>query len=152
MVQTEEVEKMIVILKKKVENSNEEINDLIDVEKGNFKEQKAAFDKNVEDFREDFLAKAPKEMKEFSAEEIKSSYEIMDKYYDMTIKLEEEKKRNNDMELLLKIPLSYNKQISDCLNDLKLYKTMWDHIAYLFSIFENWKVLRMKEIDSKKIE
>lgn len=54
MVQTEEVEKMIIILKKKVENSNEEINDLIDVEKGNFKEQKATFDKNVEDFREDF--------------------------------------------------------------------------------------------------
>lgn len=91
-------------------------------------------------------------MKEFSAEEIKVSYETMNTYFEKTIKLEEEKKRNNDMELLLKIPLSYNKQISDCLNDLKLYKTMWDHIAYLFSIFENWKVLRMKEIDSKKIE
>ena len=51
------------------------------------------------------------------------------------------------MELLLKIPLSTNKQISDCMNDLKLLKQLWDYIAYLPKIFENWKLIKMDKVN-----
>ena len=127
--QTEEVEKNVVELKKKVENANEDISELIDKEKENFRTGKRNFEDEVEAFRKEFIENAPKELKDFSGEEIKNAYEIMDNYYDRTIKLDEQKKKNNDMELLLKIPLSTNKQISDCLNDLKLYKSLLEYVA-----------------------
>ena len=52
------------------------------------------------------------------------------------------------MELLLKIPLSTNKQISDCLNDLKLYKQLWDYIAFFHKIFENWRQIKMDKVNA----
>ena len=147
LIKTEEVEKNIPDLKKKVENLSEEINDLIDKEKANFRVNKKKFDEDVEAFRQEFTQKAPKELKSFTAEEIKEAYETMDEFYKRTIKFEEEMKKNNDMELLLKIPLSKNKQISDCLDDLKLYKTMWDYIAFYFEIFESWRGIKMDKIN-----
>lgn len=55
------------------------------------------------------------------------------------------------MELLLKIPLSTNKQISDCMNDLKLLKQLWDYIAYLHKIFENWKLIKMDKVNANNL-
>ena len=75
----------------------------------------------------------------------------MDEYYERTIKFEEEKKKNNDMELLLKIPLSTNKQISDCMNDLKLLKQLWDYISFFHKIFEKWKTEKMDKVDAGKL-
>ena len=147
LLKTEEVEKAIPELKKKVENLNEEINDLIDKEKTNFRANKQKFDEEVEAFRTEFIQKAPKELKEFTIEEINNAYATMDQFYKRTIKYEEEMKKNNDMELLLKIPLSKNKQISDCLNDLKLYKTMWDYVAFYYQIFEDWRKIKMDKIN-----
>ena len=149
--QTEEVEKNVVELKKKVENANEDISELIDKEKENFRTGKRNFEDEVEAFRKEFIENAPKELKDFSGEEIKNAYEIMDNYYDRTIKLDEQKKKNNDMELLLKIPLSTNKQISDCLNDLKLYKSLWDYVAYFHEIFENWAQIRMDKVNANNL-
>ena len=144
---TEEIEKNIPELKKKVENLNEEINDLIDKEKANFRVNKQKFDEDVENFRDEFKQKAPKELKEFTREEIENAYNTMNEFYVRTIKYEEQMKQNNDMELLLKIPLSKNKQIQDCLDDLKMFKTMWDYIAFYFEIFESWRVIKMDKIN-----
>ena len=149
--QTEEVEKNVVELKRKVENVNEEISDLIDHEKESFRVKKKEFEEKVEAFRKEFLENAPRELVNFSKEEIDNAYATMDKYYDETIELEKEKKINNDMELLLKIPLSTNKQISDCLNDLKLYKTLWDYVSYFFEIFDNWRLIKMDKINANNL-
>ena len=146
--QTEDVEKNIVELKKKVENANEEISELSDKEKENFRELKKNFEQNVESFRKEFLEKAPKTLEKFDDEEIENAYKIMDEFYVRTIELEEKKKKNNDMELLLKIPLSTNKQISDCLNDLKLYKQLWDYIDFFHKIFENWRQIKMDKVNA----
>ena len=55
--QTGEIEKNIVDLKKRVENANADISDLIDKEKENFRGLKKNFEQNVEDFRQEFLKK-----------------------------------------------------------------------------------------------
>ena len=149
--QTGEIEKNIVDLKKRVENANADISDLIDKEKENFRGLKKNFEQNVEDFRQEFLKKTPKDLVTFDDEEVDNAYKIMDEFYERTIKFEEEKKKNNDMELLLKIPLSTNKQISDCMNDLKLLKQLWDYIAYLHKIFENWKLIKMDKVNANNL-
>ena len=55
------------------------------------------------------------------------------------------------MELLLKIPLSTNKQISDCMNDLKLLKQLWDYVSFLHKIFENWRLIRMDKVNANQL-
>lgn len=54
---------------------------------------KKNFEQNVEDFRQEFLKKTPKDLVTFDDEEVDNAYKIMDEFYERTIKFEEEKRK-----------------------------------------------------------
>ncbi|MCQ2815633.1 MAG: AAA family ATPase [archaeon] len=151
ILKTQEIEKTAPELKKQVDSLSEEINELIEKEKQNFKQEKKDFEQQLQDFRKDFMDNAPKRMTEFTLEEVQKAYESLDDYYEKTLKLEEQMKKNNDMELLLKIPLSKNQEIGDCLRDLKMIKSVWDFASLNFEIYESWQQIKISDMDIRDL-
>ena len=148
LVETEEIEKNIKTLNKNVEEVRQNINELIEKESTSFKMVAKSFDHKVENFRNEFLIKIPKTIESFTLEEINWAYDKLDQFQKQLKEFEKEKKANNNMEHLLGLTQSNNKQISDCLSDLNLYKTLWDYASILCYIFENWKKMKMDKIEN----
>jgi dynein heavy chain len=154
--QTMELKQEIVVLKKNVDDVCQNINDLVEIEASNFKEEVKAFEQKVEKYRADFVANLPYKIEFFNEIEIKEAYAKLDNYYIELKHLEEKRKENNRMERLLNLSTSQNKQINDCLNDLKLCKVLWDYISLCYHSFENWKKMKWDKVNpdefSEKVE
>lgn len=148
LLETENITKNIVKLNKDVEEVFQNINDLIEKESANFKIVVDDFRMKVDNFRDELIKNVPNKIDAFSEEEIQNAYKTLDFYFKELQKLEEEKKKNNNMELLLGLNVSQNKQISDSFNDLTLYKLMWDYISLIYYAFENWKKMKWEKVDA----
>lgn len=145
--ETNEIQKSLEALYKETENVYENINELVETESDKFKIQVAAFQDKVDNFREEFKQNMPNKLENFDDEEIQKSYKILDTYFEKAMVLKKTKKQNNDMELLLNLQLSQNKQIHDCMSDLIMYRTIWDYVSVLFYTFDSWKKIKFSTIE-----
>ena len=147
ILETIETQKNIVSLYKDTENVYQNINELVEKESDKFKQHVSAFQDKVDIFREEFKKNMPNKLDDFSEEEILYAYKVLDDYYIKTQELKKQKKDNNDMELLLNLQLSQTRPITDCQNDLIMYKTIWDYVSVIFYTFDSWKKFKFAGIN-----
>jgi dynein heavy chain len=116
------------------------------------KQTQKDFDKRVFEYRSEFLKSLPYNIKEGGSPVISTSYGTIMEYYTRTIEYEVEAAKLNDFETLFDIePIKY-KALSDCRNELKNLKMMWDLIALIDYQFENWSTTLWNDIQPDDLE
>lgn len=116
------------------------------------KQTQKDFQNKVYEYRNEFLKAIPSNKKEGGSESIKDSYLVIMEYYQKTLVLESEAANINDLETLFDIePIKY-KQLTDCRNELKNLKMMWDLISLIDYQFENWSTTLWNDIQPDDLE
>lgn len=91
-------------------------------------------------FRQDYKANLPFSYDEKSSiDEIQDSYKTIMKYYNTLVSIDDEAKEYNKLEKLFELQISKYKEISECKNDLKALKTLWDAISMVNFQYNDWK-------------
>jgi len=132
----------------KSSEARELINPLQTKETENIKAEAKIFSKSVDDFLGEFKANLPYDTTEATPEIVNKSYELIEDYFDRIGTFEEEAKKLKAKEALFGLQRTDFKKLKEYKNELKLLKYMWDMIAYVEGLFEDWKIMPWKEIKS----
>eukprot|EP01022_Parablepharisma_sp_SALTPOND_P010884 TRINITY_DN144_c0_g3_i1.p1 TRINITY_DN144_c0_g3~~TRINITY_DN144_c0_g3_i1.p1 ORF type:complete len:4665 (-),score=723.90 TRINITY_DN144_c0_g3_i1:29991-43985(-) len=132
----------------KSSEAREQINPLQTKETENIKAEVKMFAKSVEEFLGEFKVKLPYSTTSVDMETVNRSYELIETYFDRIGKFEEAAKKLNGKEVLFGLQRTDFKKLKEYKNELKSLKYVWDMIAYVEGLFQDWKAMPWKEIKS----
>ena len=120
-------------------------------ESKNIKDQLAAFNTKVDQFRTEFQQNCPYHIENSSPELVDQAYETIATYYSRTNELDEEAKDLNNLETLFDIQKSTYRVLKDCRSELMSLKYMWDLVALIDGQFSSWKKTLWDKIETETL-
>ncbi len=146
--QIENAKSALKDINSKSSEARELINPLQTKETENIKAEAKDFGKAVEEFLGEFKSKLPYDTSSATPDTVDHSYGLIESYFDRIGKFEDDAKKLNAKEALFGLQRTDFKKLKEYKNELKLLKYMWDMIAYVEGLFQDWKVMPWKEIKS----